>query len=179
MLDIIADILIDLIGGKPPQKSAQPRRRARSAADGIRPETPAPSQHEERMERERVERERLEQAPRPEEPRTMTLEDVIRRLSGEEERPPAPPPQPEPVRPVRQAVAGTYRPAAPRPQVPAEARSLVAKTLDALPDETLRSTRRAEHRYVTTLRNNPKAAQDALVYAEIFGRPLAERDNHW
>ncbi|MCD8352041.1 MAG: hypothetical protein LUC93_15640 [Planctomycetaceae bacterium] len=179
MLDIIADLLIDLVGGKPPKKSAQPRRRPPSGADGTRPQTPIPSQRDVRVEEERIERERLEQAPRGEPRKTMTLEDVIRRLSGQEETPAAPARRPEPVRPTQQTVAQTYAQPVPAPQAQAKARSLVARTLDALPDEALYSSRRAEHRYVTTLRNNPKAAQDALVYAEIFGRPLAERDNHW
>lgn len=175
MLDIIL-ALIELITGEK-QKQPPPRRNRQAHPQG-RPQ----QQSGDPFRREQTP---AANAGQPQE-EALSIEDVIRRLTGqqEEEAEPAPPP------PQRRRPPPATRQQPGRGQRPQQVRSRPAPAAPAKPaavpvttrGEQTQPARNAAERstasdFVAELRNDPNAARRAFIYSEIFGKPLADRQS--
>lgn len=182
MLDILIGIIAELLGQN--KKQAQPRRKVRGDETTGRRDTgyggeapPAPRRKFESFE------DFINQAVNEEEARPTP---------SEPPRPAAPPHRPKPSRPVPSVppapAAGKGRNPEPaqRTLAPVSVTEYAAASAamteasmrssgDEAPPATSRETRSVVPEYISRLRNNPGAARQAFVYAEIFGPPLADR----
>ena len=186
MLDILAEALIELLGGKKNAPPARTRRSGPTARDGV----PAPSSAD-------PFRKDPEPEPPPPQQRTMTLEDLVRKISGMDEveedtvdedefMPSYPPVYEQPVQSRaadqklaeeqltrRRALAEQMR----RDRELAEAgakRAALAASSD-IAQRSAASTDSNGLDFVSRIKANPAAAREAFVFSEIFGRPLGDR----
>ncbi len=197
MLDMILDALQELFNPQPReqrntagQNRPRPRKQVVDTFGGqtVRadPDDPAyPSQSS--------------REPAPPVRRTLTLEDIVRKLAGvddwddtanqgparpAEQRPPreeAPPPRRRPQTPAKAKTraAPAVRPAR-HEETPAQEeldKFRNEQNLGSLAPLDASGNANADHSldFVAHLRENPQAARDAFVYSVVFGRPIGEQ----
>lgn len=193
MLDVLAELLIELFQGKDPKKTAQqkrPQNRPPPATPQRADNWPQPSADDPYV------KDHPSDAQNPgQTPGLMSVEDLMRQMyekarQGGADAPVLDPdfhksPPPAPRRkppPQAQRRVRTPKPARPEPE-PAREEPLAApapvpavppgpRTVDVRPaaDPAVSGPD-----FAARLRNNPDAAREAFVFSEIFGRPLGER----
>lgn len=167
MLDVLAELLIELFQGKDPKKKAagQPARRpappprqndwpARSADDPYAQDHPSDQQAASGGGIEDILR-RMHEMASMGGPDAPVLDPGFEAPPPVEEFPVAPPP------------VKTYTPGPTPRKTPA---------IPLHDVQTVQKKTGSDLEFVAALRNNPEAARQAFVYSEIFGRPLGERE---
>lgn len=181
MLDILVAIVEELFGVEKKNK-AKPRRDMRGGSGGAAPGQTQPNFDDfvkqllgggaPAAESARTEEEEYVPPPPPPPP-------VQRRQQPKPARPPKPRNAGKKSRQVEEAykLGGTLEPTAPPPELTGTLSA--AQTMSSLISEPLAQPRRDPNPdmpdFVKRLRNNPAAAREAFVYAEIMGPPLADR----
>lgn len=185
MLNILAAIVKELLGDTGATSQQRPRG---GRATGRQPQQRTPTQTDfEEAVRRAIGMAAPEPEPEPEPPPRPEAEAVPAASSRQQERRPRQTQAPRQRRPRKQDMTPTaFREPEPEPLPSTMAESSIQHVVSILdtqghaPSGSPASSQAPNHgagvpEFVARLRNNPAAAREAFVYAEIMGPPLADR----